>query len=612
MLSQLNAPTTVSVFWDFENCAVPTSKQKAWMHQQHSLTANADTRGFVIVRRIKDYLCSKNLQLTNILAIGNISRMSSVVKLDLEESGVVLQNISSGKPSAADIAIMGEIMKITFFHKPPHAIILISGDRDFSKVLNFLESVNYSVTLVHSNNISDVLRYSVRDTMLWTSLIRDGHANLNPQPMTRQQHQQQHQQSRRMQTPADTPTKSSNKRARSNPPSPPARLSPSLSTSSSSSSSCSSSSDQVVFPESPERALMVLREIRDLSLEKSGNNSSSKGITTCKVSLATLSSALSTLNAASRVSGFKDIQDFSLWAHYWKWITYNTVENTIVLRNEGVNLIWRFHGYRSETILYRAPVLERNDKRFSILINCMFELNEKGQRVKRADFMPLLIKRTAEARCSSPQKPAIDYYHQALANNVIEYHTASDTVSLALTNDNQSEPTSPAAVTSDIVKQEPNENSSGTAKSSLPPIKLEDTYLSLETDFSEVEGAISSASVVLPPQKMNLQEQQQEQQHQETDTHPNEVETSRHPIPTCHVEFRWFRGGKSVVLMGSWDGWKDGFQMTMNGEGVYGAVIVLRKGCVYEFVYVVDGVSCVDENEAVVNRGQFRCNVVQL
>ncbi|KAI8894067.1 hypothetical protein BC833DRAFT_250122 [Globomyces pollinis-pini] len=63
-----------------------------------------------------------------------------------------------------------ELWKYSYFNRPPHNIFLVTGDRDFSKVLSFLESVQYNVVLIHSPVISEVLRHSVSETIPWLEL----------------------------------------------------------------------------------------------------------------------------------------------------------------------------------------------------------------------------------------------------------------------------------------------------------------------------------------------------------------------------------------------------------------------------------------------------------
>ena len=67
-----------------------------------------------------------------------------------------------------------------FFHKPPHSIVLISGDRDFSRILNFMESVHYDVIMIHSSQISEVLKHTVTNRLLWRELMAEDNASVKP------------------------------------------------------------------------------------------------------------------------------------------------------------------------------------------------------------------------------------------------------------------------------------------------------------------------------------------------------------------------------------------------------------------------------------------------
>lgn len=146
-----------SVFWDLENCGL----------------SSGGPRGFEVVRRIKDLARERGVSLTNIVVVANLERISPTIKLDLEESGVVLQNVSSGKPSASDIGILAEIVKVVYHFRPPHWIFLISGDRDFSKVLSFLDGCHYRVVLIHPPKVSPILLHAVAEHIAWTDLLND-------------------------------------------------------------------------------------------------------------------------------------------------------------------------------------------------------------------------------------------------------------------------------------------------------------------------------------------------------------------------------------------------------------------------------------------------------
>jgi hypothetical protein len=74
-------------------------------------------RGYQVVRKLKDYIVFKEkLVLEKIIAIGNTNHFSHECRDELEESGVVIQNVSSGKPSAADIALVGYFNLIKRIH----------------------------------------------------------------------------------------------------------------------------------------------------------------------------------------------------------------------------------------------------------------------------------------------------------------------------------------------------------------------------------------------------------------------------------------------------------------------------------------------------------------
>jgi hypothetical protein len=142
-------------------------------------------RGYQVVRKLKDFIVFKEkLVLEKIIAIGNTNHFSNECRDELEESGVVIQNVSSGKPSAADIALVGyfnltlrEFTRFIHFNRPseanPLSLYIVTGDRDFSKILNFLESVHYRVVLIHSPNISEVLRHSVKEAIPWKEVLGD-------------------------------------------------------------------------------------------------------------------------------------------------------------------------------------------------------------------------------------------------------------------------------------------------------------------------------------------------------------------------------------------------------------------------------------------------------
>jgi hypothetical protein len=137
--SRSPATITGTVFWDFENCAVPTGM-----------------RGYNVVKAVRKYTDSFNITLRDIYAIGNTGILRQGLYNELQSANVLLHHVSSGKESAADMDIVAEIMKDIYRNPTAHMIMLISGDRDFSKILNFLDTETpHKIVLVHSGKVSE-------------------------------------------------------------------------------------------------------------------------------------------------------------------------------------------------------------------------------------------------------------------------------------------------------------------------------------------------------------------------------------------------------------------------------------------------------------------------
>jgi len=150
----------VTVFWDIENCAVPS-----------------DIRGFQVVTAMRKFVGKRQGILKNINAFGNLNQIRQELRAELQQSGVLLHDVPPGKPSAADMALMVEFLKLVADHRPPHHVVLVSGDRDFSNVLNVLVFRGYEVTLIHLSNASEILIRAATVAIEWRSFL-SGEAQL--------------------------------------------------------------------------------------------------------------------------------------------------------------------------------------------------------------------------------------------------------------------------------------------------------------------------------------------------------------------------------------------------------------------------------------------------
>jgi hypothetical protein len=77
------------------------------------------------------------------------------LRAEMQESGVLLHDVTR-KANSSDLAILVELLKLVIDNKPPHCIILISGDRDFANVISTLTARKYQVFLIHSPQVLSI------------------------------------------------------------------------------------------------------------------------------------------------------------------------------------------------------------------------------------------------------------------------------------------------------------------------------------------------------------------------------------------------------------------------------------------------------------------------
>lgn len=164
----------ISVFWDIQNCPVP-----------------GGLKGYEVVSNLRNFL--KSLPnpgpILKIDAFTNISKLKPNLRLELEGSGVNLHDVASPKPGSADVALLVEIIKFVLDFKPPHHIVLITGDGDFSNALNTLRFRGYEVILIHSVSSSLILKKSASVCVDWVSLnVKKKGIHLDSLPLEEQEH----------------------------------------------------------------------------------------------------------------------------------------------------------------------------------------------------------------------------------------------------------------------------------------------------------------------------------------------------------------------------------------------------------------------------------------
>eukprot|EP00027_Filamoeba_sp_ATCC50430_P009244 CAMPEP_0168551020 /NCGR_PEP_ID=MMETSP0413-20121227/5947_1 /TAXON_ID=136452 /ORGANISM="Filamoeba nolandi, Strain NC-AS-23-1" /LENGTH=207 /DNA_ID=CAMNT_0008581513 /DNA_START=87 /DNA_END=707 /DNA_ORIENTATION=- len=157
-------PVPVTIYWDIENCSVPNN-----------------LRAYEVVVAIRNYGASIGV-VRNISCFANLMNLNINFRNDLQLSGVLLVDVPSGKPQASDMAFLVEFLKLACDCPPPHHIILISGDRDFSTVLHVLSMRGYQVTLIHSSNALPVLKSAANVAIEWRKFLSDCSSSTSKPP----------------------------------------------------------------------------------------------------------------------------------------------------------------------------------------------------------------------------------------------------------------------------------------------------------------------------------------------------------------------------------------------------------------------------------------------
>lgn len=98
--------------------------------------------------------------------------LKDALKGQLQEMNVIVEEISSIKPESADKFILTHLLKIALEEgQTPYTILLISGDRDFSRALALLGTHGKQTILVHNGFAVESLRTSVTEAIDFKEFI---------------------------------------------------------------------------------------------------------------------------------------------------------------------------------------------------------------------------------------------------------------------------------------------------------------------------------------------------------------------------------------------------------------------------------------------------------
>nr|GMD54942.1 meiosis arrest female protein 1-like [Ipomoea batatas] len=146
----------VSVWWDFENCNLPTGSNVFRVTQ--GITAAIRANGI-----------KGPIQIT---AFGDVMQMSRVNQEVLSSTGISFTHVPNGGKNSADRSLLVALMYWVSQNPPPAHLFLISGDRDFASILHRLRMNNYNILLATLESVPSVLSSAASIMWQWNALIR--------------------------------------------------------------------------------------------------------------------------------------------------------------------------------------------------------------------------------------------------------------------------------------------------------------------------------------------------------------------------------------------------------------------------------------------------------
>ncbi|CAK8567859.1 unnamed protein product [Lathyrus sativus] len=146
----------VSVWWDFENCNVPSGVD-----------------GSKVAPAITDAVRANGIKgPVHITAFGDVYQLSRPNQEALAFTGIHLTHIPKGGRNSADRSLLVDLMFWVSQNPPPAHFFLISGDKDFAVILHRLRMNNYNILLASPGKAPDVLRSAATIRWQWTSLLK--------------------------------------------------------------------------------------------------------------------------------------------------------------------------------------------------------------------------------------------------------------------------------------------------------------------------------------------------------------------------------------------------------------------------------------------------------
>uniref|UniRef100_A0A7N6AYB8 Meiosis regulator and mRNA stability factor 1 n=1 Tax=Anabas testudineus TaxID=64144 RepID=A0A7N6AYB8_ANATE len=130
----------VGVFWDIENCSVPSGRSAG-----------------AVVQRIRSYFFQGHRE-AEFICVCDISKESKAVIQELNNCQVTVAHINATAKNAADDKLRQSLRRFAETHTAPATVVLVSSDVNFASELSDLRHRHgFQIILVHGNHTSSAL-----------------------------------------------------------------------------------------------------------------------------------------------------------------------------------------------------------------------------------------------------------------------------------------------------------------------------------------------------------------------------------------------------------------------------------------------------------------------
>ncbi|XP_029355593.1 meiosis regulator and mRNA stability factor 1 isoform X2 [Echeneis naucrates] len=146
----------VGVFWDIENCSVPSGRSAA-----------------AVVQRIRSRFFQGHRE-AEFICVCDISKESKAVIQELNNCQVTVAHINATAKNAADDKLRQSLRRFAETHTAPTTVVLVSSDVNFASELSDLRHRHgFQVILVHGNHTSSALLQHAHQHVAFQEMTAD-------------------------------------------------------------------------------------------------------------------------------------------------------------------------------------------------------------------------------------------------------------------------------------------------------------------------------------------------------------------------------------------------------------------------------------------------------